>query len=170
VTIALLPSPPTCIAGAKAIAQAHVTKPVLALSLCIAQPVKAAVGDYPKWTYISINTNPVPGGDSATQGYLDVMNADAPGANTGGFAPHAFMAVLTAARMLAQSGGASASPAKVAAALKAFTGPTPMFAPHLKWGLVPPLPALGTVQSRLYTYGGNNTWKDATDGQWVPAG
>ncbi|WP_457840910.1 hypothetical protein, partial [Staphylococcus aureus] len=78
VTIGLLPSPPTCIAGAKAIQQANVTKPVLALSQCIAAPVKQAVGDYPKWTYISVSTNPVPGGDAATQGYLDVMKAYAP--------------------------------------------------------------------------------------------
>jgi branched-chain amino acid transport system substrate-binding protein len=169
VTIALLPSPPTCIAGAKALQQANITKPVLALAQCIAQPVKAAVGDYPKWTYISVSTNPVPGGDQATQGYLDVMKAYAPsGANDGGFAPHAFMSVLTAAKMLAQAGGASASGAKVEAALKAFTGPVPMFPPQLKWGIVPPLPALGTVQSRLYTYQGNGNWKDATGGKWVP--
>lgn len=169
VTIALLPSPPTCIAGAKALQQANVTKPVLALAQCIAQPVKAAVGDYPKWTYISVSTNPVPGGDAATQGYLDVMKAYAPGANTGGFAPHAFMAVLTAAKMQAESGGPNASAAKIGAALKAFTGPVPMFPPTLHWGLVPPLPSLGTVQSRLYTYQGNGAWKDATGGKWVPA-
>ena len=54
--------------------------------------------------------------------------------------------------------------------VKAFTGPGPMLPPHLKWGLVPALPALGTVQSRLYTYQGGGTWKDATGGQWVPTG
>lgn len=166
VTIALLPSPPTCIAGAKALDQAGVTKPILGLAQCIADPVKAAVGDYPKWTYISVSTNPaVKGEDPATDGYVSVMDAYAPKANKGGFAPHGFMAVLTAAKMAAEGG---ADKAKIGAALLKFAGPTPMFPPTLKWGIVPPLPALGTVQSRLYTYNGSDDWKDATGGQWVP--
>ena len=168
-TVALLPSPPTCIAGAKAFEQAGVTKPILALSQCIAAPVKQAVGDYPKWTYISVSTNPaLLGVDAATDGYDEVMKAYAPkNANTGGFAPHAFMAVLTAAKVAAEGGADSA---KIGSTLQAFQGPTPMFPPTLKWGIVPPLPALGTIQSRLYTYNGNDQWKDATNGEWVPTG
>src|SRR4051794_8083368 len=38
--VALLPPPPACIAGAKAFQQAGVSKPVLALGLCINEPVK----------------------------------------------------------------------------------------------------------------------------------
>jgi hypothetical protein len=79
------------------------------------------------------------------------------------------MGVLTAAKMITQAGGADAAPAKISSELKAFTGPAPMLAPTLKWGIIPPLPALGTVQSRLYTYQGGDKWKDATNGQWVPA-
>ncbi len=170
-TIALLPSPPTCIAGAKAIAQANVTKPVLALAQCIAAPVKQAVGDYPKWTYISVSTNPaVTGVDGATDGYLAAMKAYAPSsASTGGFAPHAFMAVLTAAKAAAQAGGASASASKINSVLKAFHGPVPMFPPTLKVGIIPTLPGLSTIQSRFYTYSGSGAFKDATGGKWVPA-
>ena len=169
-TIALLPSPPTCISGAKALAQAGVSKPILGLALCIAAPVKQAVGDYPKWTYVSINTNPaLTGADAATDGYLDVMKAYAPsGANTGGFAQPSFMAVLTAAKAIAEAGGASATAAKISGVLKAFHGPVPMFPPTLAPGSIPTLPGLSTIQTRLYTYSGGDSWKDATGGKWVP--
>jgi branched-chain amino acid transport system substrate-binding protein len=169
VIVTLFPSPPTCIAGAKALQQASAGKPVLALNLCIAEPVKQAVGDYPKWTYVSLNTNPeIKGADAATDGYTAVMKAYAPAkANLGGFAPHAFMAVLTAAKALNDAGGADASPTAIADKLKAYTGPTPMFAPNVKFGAVPSLPTIGSFQTRLYTYKGGNSWSDATNGKWV---
>jgi branched-chain amino acid transport system substrate-binding protein len=124
VIVTLFPSPPTCIAGAKALQQASGGKPVLSLNLCIAEPVKKAVGDYPKWTYVSLNTNPeIKGADAATDGYTAVM--------------------------------------------KAYTGPTPMFAPDVKFGSVPALPSIGSFQTRLYTYKGGDSWSDATNGKWV---
>lgn len=171
-TIGILPSPPTCIAGAKALQQAGIAKPVLGLSLCIADPVKDALGDYPEWTYVSISTNPaLAGDDPMTDAYVSVMEAYAPeDANTGGFAPHAFSAVLTAAKMTAEAGGPTASSAAISKQLERFTGPTPMLPPTLEWGLVPSLEALGTIQTRLYTYGGDGDWEDAADGQWVPTG
>jgi branched-chain amino acid transport system substrate-binding protein len=169
VIVTLFPSPPTCIAGAKALQQASAGKPVLALNLCIAEPVKKAVGDYPEWTYVSLNTNPeIKGADAATDGYAAVMKAYAPAnANLGGFAPHAFMGVLTAVKALNEAGGADASPQAIAAKLKAYTGPTPMFAPNLKFGSVPGLPSIGSFQTRLYTYKGGDSWSDATNGKWV---
>jgi branched-chain amino acid transport system substrate-binding protein len=169
VIVTLFPSPPTCIAGAKALQQASAGKPVLALNLCIGDPVKKAVGDYPKWTYISLNTNPeIKGADAATDAYASVMKAYAEAnANLGGFAPHAFMGVLTAVKALGESGGADATPAAIGAKLKAYTGPTPMFPPNLKFGSVPGLPTIGSFQTRLYTYKGGGSWTDATDGKWV---
>jgi branched-chain amino acid transport system substrate-binding protein len=169
IIVTLFPSPPTCIAGAKALQQASAGKPVLSLNLCIGEPVKKAVGDYPKWTYISLNTNPeIKGADAATDAYTAVMKAYAPAnANLGGFAPHAFMSVLTAVKALGEAGGASATSDAVAAQLKAFTGPTPMFAPNLKFGSVPGLPSIGSFQTRLYTYKGAGAWSDATNGKWV---
>jgi branched-chain amino acid transport system substrate-binding protein len=169
VIVTLFPSPPTCIAGAKALQQASAGKPVLALNLCIAAPVKQAVGDYPKWTYVSLNTNPeIKGADPATDAYSAVMKAYAPAkANLGGFAPHAFMAVLTAVKALNEAGGADATPTAIADKLKAYTGPTPMFAPDLKFGSVPGLPSIGSFQTRLYTYKGGDSWTDATNGKWV---
>jgi branched-chain amino acid transport system substrate-binding protein len=172
VIVTLFPSPPTCIAGAKALQQASAGKPVLALNLCIAEPVKQAVGDYPKWTYVSLNTNPeIKGADAATDGYAAVMKAYAPAkANLGGFAPHAFMATLTAVKALNEAGGADATSTAIADKLKAYTGPTPMFPPDVKFGAVPNLPSIGSFQTRLYTYKGENSWSDATNGKWVLPG
>jgi branched-chain amino acid transport system substrate-binding protein len=171
VTVTLFPSPPTCIAGAKALQQANVTKPILALNLCIAAPVKEAVGDYPKWTYVSLNTNPDVPGDAPTDAYVEVMKAYAPeNANLGGFAPHAFMAALAAVKALNAAGGAAATSAAIAEKLKSYAGPTPMFAPDVKYGSIPGLPTIPSLQTRLYTYDGGGKWTDVTDGEWVLPG
>jgi branched-chain amino acid transport system substrate-binding protein len=171
VTVTLFPSPPTCIAGGKALRQANVTKPILALNLCIAAPVKQALGDYPKWTYVSLNTNPDVPGDPATDAYVQVMKAYAPAnANLGGFAPHAFMALLTAVKALSASGGAGATPATIEATMKAYTGPTPMFAPNVKYGSIPPLPSIPSLQTLLYTYDGAGKWTNVTNGKWILPG
>jgi branched-chain amino acid transport system substrate-binding protein len=171
VTVTLFPSPPTCIAGGKALQQANVTKPILALNLCIAAPVKQALGDYPKWTFVSLNTNPDVPGDAATDAYVNVMKAYAhANANIGGFAPHAFMAVLTAVKALNAAGGAGATAGAIAAKMKSYTGPTPMFAPNVKYGSIPPLPTLPSLQTRLYTYNGGDKWTDVTNGKWVLPG
>lgn len=171
VTVTLFPSPPTCIAGGKALQQANVTKPILALNLCIAAPVKQALGDYPKWTYVSLNTNPDVPGDPATDAYVKVMHAyAAANANLGGFAPHAFMATLTAVMALNHSGGASATPAAIEAKMKAYTGPTPMFAPDVKYGSIPPLPTIPSLQTLLYTYNGGGKWTNVTNGKWILPG
>ena len=173
VTVTLFPSPPTCIAGAKALKQIGGDKPVLSLSLCIAEPVKQAVGDYPAWTYVAVNTNTEIPGDEATDAYTAVMKAYAPAdANTGGFAQHAFMGVMTAAKAIAAAGGDTATPDAIGTWLKGFTGPLPMLPPEVHFGAIPPLPSLGSLASRLYTYEGNGSWKDATNGEWVqpPAG
>jgi branched-chain amino acid transport system substrate-binding protein len=171
VTVTLFPSPPTCIAGAKALQQANVTKPILALNLCIAAPVKQAVGDYPKWTYVSLNTNSEVPGDAATDAYVQVMKAYAPAnANNGGFAPHAFMSVLAAVKALNGAGGANATSAAIASQLKSYTGPTPMFPPNVKYGAIPGLPTIPSLQTRLYTYDGGGKWTDVTNGKWVLPG
>jgi branched-chain amino acid transport system substrate-binding protein len=172
VTATLFPSPPTCIAGGKAIQQAAVTKPVLSLGLCIGDPIKKALGDYPKWTYVFINENPdLPAADPYVAAYGDVMHQYAgASANLGGFAQHAFMGVLTTAKFMNEIGADTITPAAIAAKAKAFTGPTPMLPPNLKFGSVPGLPALGSIQTRLYTYEGGGKFKDATGGKWIAPG
>jgi branched-chain amino acid transport system substrate-binding protein len=168
VTITLFPSPPSCIAGAKALEQARVTKPTVGLSACIAEPVKQALGDYPKMTYVALNTNPSVRGDAPTDAYVQVMKAYAPkNANVGGFAPFSFVSVLAAVRAYNLAGGTKATSAGISTRLRTWTGPTPMMPPNVKYGSVPGLPAIPSMQTRLYRYEGNGKWADVTGGKWV---
>ena len=168
-TIALLVAPSACIAGSKAFQGGNITKPIIALQTCISQPVKQALGDYPKWTYISDATNPAdPAGDPATTSYLQVMSAYAPsGAITGGSAQEAFVSVLAAARAFNHAGGATATPSAIGHVLATWTGPTPMLAPNVKYGAIPGLPAIPSLQARFYKYEGSGKWTDVTGGKWV---
>ena len=111
-----------------------------------------------------------PGGDAATDGYLKVMKAYAgENANTGGFAPHAFMAVMTAAKSLVSPGGADGDRQRRSArqaeglhrAGRRCSPPTSSAARSRR------LPAIGSLQTRLYTYKGGGKWTDVTNGKWV---
>ena len=166
-TIALLIAPSSCIAGYKAMQQAHITKPIIALQTCITGQVKQSLGDFPTWTYLSDASNPATTGDPATDDYLQVMKAYAPSSLTGGSAQQAFMSVLFAARALNVAGGAKATPAAIAAKMRSFPGPMPMFAPHIKYDGVPGLPAIPSLAARFYKYEGNGKWNDVTGGKWV---
>jgi len=168
-TVGLFPSPPTCIAGAKALQQANVTKPIVGLGLCIADPVQKALGDFPKWTYIFATENPnLPAADPFVAGYVDVMHAYAPqGANLGGFAPSAFAGILMDIKLLNQVGTDNLTAETIAAAARAYRGPAPLLPPDLNYGTIPGLPTLGTLSTRAYTYSGDANWKDATGGKWI---
>jgi branched-chain amino acid transport system substrate-binding protein len=167
VVVALVTTPPAVIGAAKALAQLHVTKPVLALSFVLNAGVQKGLGDFPKWTFnfTGLNTA-VPDADGTVAAYLAAMKQYAPDAETGASAPHAFGTVLTVTKIL-NGIGADATPAQIADATKAFTGPTFLLPPKIKYGVVPGLPGLGTLQTRFYTYDGGGKWTDATDGQWI---
>jgi len=163
VTLTLFPTTSQCIAGGKALKQANVTKPVISLGNCIAPAVKAAVGDYPKWTYVGINTSPYIGGDPAVDDYVDVMKAYAPaGANLGGASSWAFMSILAAVRAYDLAGGPAASAKAIGSQLKSYKGPTPMFAPTVKYGSIGGMPNLPNQQTRLYAYHGKGHWSSVT--------
>lgn len=167
-TIALLPTESSCIAGAKALQQANVTKPILALGLCLGEPEKKALGDFAKWTYVIATTNPNMPSDPDVAGYIAAMKHYAPGANTGGFAMTAFMGVLATAKIAEQAGANDLTPAKLAAAAKAYRGPTPNLSTKLhRPGYIPELSAMMTLGTRAYTYLGNGRFKDATSGKWI---
>lgn len=167
-TIMLTVNPPSCIAGAKAVKQANLTKPVIGLFLCISPPVKQGLGDYPQWTYVDAATNVDAPTDQATQAYLAVMKAYAPpSTNVGGQAQLAFSAMLTAVRALNKAGGAAATPAKVSSVLKATRVGGPMADPAVRYGAIPGLTDLPNLGVRLFTYHGNGQWTDVTHGQWV---
>lgn len=168
VTIALLPTPPSCIAGAKAFQQAAVTKPILSLGLCIGEPEKKALGDFAKWTYVFGNVNPADASDPDVAAYLAAMKDYAPDANTGGFAIHSFVGVLAMAKLAAQAGPDGLTADKLAAAAKAYRGPVPALSTALHpVGYIPQLSAMMTLGTRLYSYQGNGAFKDATGGDWL---
>jgi len=73
-------------------------------------------------------------------------------------------------KALNAAGGADATPAAIGDELKSYTGPTPMFAPDVKYGSIPGLPTIPSLQTRLYTYDGGGKWTDVTDGEWVLPG
>jgi branched-chain amino acid transport system substrate-binding protein len=169
-TVALLPTPPSCIAGAKAFQQAGVTKPILSLGLCIGEPGKKALGDFAKWTYVFGNVNPSDASDPDVAAYLSALRQYAPEANTGGFAIHSFVGMLAMAKLANQAGPDALTPAKLAAAAKAYRGPVPTLSTTLHpAGYIPQLSAMMTLGTRLYTYQGNGAFKDATGGKWVGA-
>jgi branched-chain amino acid transport system substrate-binding protein len=167
VIVALVTTPPAVIGAAKALEQLHVTKPVLALSFVLNEGVRKGLGDFPKWTFnfTGINTS-VPDPEGEVDAYLAAMKQYAPDAVTFATAPHAFGTVLTATKILNQV-GADAAADEIGAATKAFTGPTFLMPPNLKYGMAPGLPGLGTLQTRFYTYEGADNWTDATDGKWL---
>ena len=99
------------------------------------------------------------------------MKAYAPAdANLGGFAPHAFMGVLAAVRAFNAAGGSDSASTAIATQLKSFTGPTPMFPPSVKYGVIPGLTSIPSLQTRLYTYDDAGKWTDLTSGKWVLPG
>jgi branched-chain amino acid transport system substrate-binding protein len=163
--------PSACIAGAKAFQRANVTKPIMTLGTCLATPVKEGLGDYPKWLYANLVEYPAaPNPDSAVQGYLQVMRHYAgANANTGELPAGAWLGVLAAVRAMNLAGGAGASTSAISNQLKAYTGPTPMTAPTVKYGSVPGLPTLPNAEELLYQYHGNGSWTTVAGGKWLGA-
>ena len=168
-TVVFLVNPTVCQAGAKAIEQLHV-KRVIALALCLDPAVAKALGDFPKWTYISTNVSAsLPQADRYVGPWLKAISTLVP-KNPAVFAPFselAFGTTLTTAKLIDQIGFANLSGPTFAARLKAYRGPSMFGPPNLKFGAVPGLSALGTTAVRFYTYLGGGKWHDATGGKWV---
>jgi len=168
--IALLPTTPTCVAGAKALKQAGVTAPVVALGLCASQDVKKNLGDLPKWDYIFGNVSPdLPDADPYVTAMLTLLKSeqgtDSP--ETGGMVVHSVAGVMAMAKFINGAGADTVTPDSLKSTVAAYTGPIPLLAPSLKFGMAPPLPALGTFATRIYTYAGSGSWTDATGGKWI---
>jgi branched-chain amino acid transport system substrate-binding protein len=156
-----------CITVAKALQSIGISKPTVALGNCADPAVKAALGDLPHWTYFYAYKNtlaPDPSGQvtayqQAVQKYANVSLA-----NTN-FAPTVFATFIDLAAVLNKA-GATASPAQIEAATKAFTGPAFLGPSRLQFGS-PPFAGLGTAAGRLYNYEGGGTWADAANGAWI---
>jgi branched-chain amino acid transport system substrate-binding protein len=168
-SVVFLVNPTVCEAGAKAADQLH-PKHVVALALCLDPAVSGALGDYPKWTYVTTNESAnLPQADKYVAAWLKAISTLVP-KNPGVFAPFpqlAFGTTLTVAQLINQIGFANFSSRSFAARMKTYTGPSMFGPPNLKFGSVPGLPTLGSTAVRLYTYLGNGKWADATGGKWV---
>jgi branched-chain amino acid transport system substrate-binding protein len=165
--IAIVITPPTVIATAKALVQLGVKAPVLGIGSVLTPAVQSGLGDFPKWTYNFVSLNPaVPDPDGQVAAYAGVMKAYQPSAPLAGDSTFTFGAFMTTAKILNGIKGALTT-ADIAAAFKAFTGPGYLNPPNYKFGSIPVGPGLGTLQSRFYTYHGDNQWSDATGGKWI---
>jgi branched-chain amino acid transport system substrate-binding protein len=168
-TDVLFVNPAVCEAGAKAATQLGV-KHVVSLALCLDPQVQSALGDYPKWTYVSTSESAyLPKEDpyvAAWQAAIKPVAKRDP-AVYGSFPLLAYGDAMVAAKLIDQIGASKLTSASFKAAVLKFHGPAMFGPPNLKWGSVPGLPALGSTAVRLYSYLGNNKWKDATGGKWV---
>ncbi|MBV9802584.1 MAG: ABC transporter substrate-binding protein [Solirubrobacterales bacterium] len=165
--IAIVITPPTVIATAKALVQLGVKAPVLGIGSVLTPQVQSGLGDFPKWTYNFVSLNPaVPDADGQIAAYAGVMKKYQPSAPLAGDSTFTFGAFMTTAKILNSMKGALTT-ANIAAAFKAFTGPGYLDPPNYKFGSIPIGPGLGSLESRFYTYSGSNHWSDATAGKWI---
>lgn len=165
--IAIVVTPPTVIATAKALQQLGVKAPVLGIGSVLRPDVRTGLGDFPKWTFNFVSLNPaVPDAEGQVAAYTGAMKKYAPKAPLGGDTTFTFGAFMTSAKILNGISG-DLTTDNIASAFKAFTGPGFLNPPDYKFGANPIGPGLGTLESRFYAYEGNGKWTDATDGKWI---
>ncbi len=165
----LVVTPSQCIAVAKAAQQIGLKTPVISLASCLGSNVKSALGDYPKWDYLDFTVNAdAPTNDPTTAAQVEaykeyvapiVSQIPDPGA-----AIQSLQGLLTLVKAAGQSVPTRTS---LGAGMAALTGPVFLGAPTLKFGVIPTLGTIGSTAARFYAYGGNGSWTDLTQDQWV---
>lgn len=148
-----------CVALDKGLQSLGVTDPkkIVTVPLCLSAPVKQALGDYPKWTYLIASSLFGDMSDPSMKVYMGLaakykQMADAPDP----WYIVSFAQVLTTARFLNQVGYAHLSPAAVQAKAKAFKGPVVLGAPSLDCGKFRGQPAVCNDQAQFFEYQGAN--------------
>jgi branched-chain amino acid transport system substrate-binding protein len=171
VVIPLVILPQQCIAVQNALKSLGTSADVLALGACFSDGVAEALGDYPLWTYMWAYVNPdAPSEDPAVQAQIDAYQEwyevlDQP---MDGVIP--LQTVLTLQRHILAAGGGDATHQSIAEAARAWTGPIFLGPPDVAYGSVrtfAPLPAIPSLQTRAYTYEGDDQFTDVTGGDWV---
>jgi branched-chain amino acid transport system substrate-binding protein len=158
-----------CIATAKAFTELSITKPVVSLPDCLETSVKKALGDYPKWSYVFTSLNPLAahGATSQTAAFDAAMAAYSnPSLELSGYAANTFGTVLAVASWINQLGASGYTSAAIASTATAFTGPTFMGDPSIKFG-VPPFTAIGSIRALIYSYKGKGKFSESTGGSWI---
>lgn len=145
---------------------------VLTLASCLSQDVRAKLGDYPRWNYLTFNVSAEASpSDDDTAWQLRALREWFPPLAARGVPSTAgvmmLQMVLVTARVIGSLPSGDITPAAVGAALRRFTGPVFLGVPGLVFGGIPGLPAIGSLSSRVYNYIGNNDWRDTTAGRWL---
>lgn len=151
-----------CVNLAKGLKQLGITdaKKIVSAPLCLNGQVAAGLGgDFPIWTYAiasSLFGDPT---DPGMKPYMKVAAkyttpADAPDP----WNIVAFAQVLTTVRYLNQLGYGNATPAKILAKAKAFTGPVALGAPELACGKYPSAPAVCNDRAQFFQYHGKHAF------------
>jgi branched-chain amino acid transport system substrate-binding protein len=170
--IPAITTPLHCINLSKALEQLGVGTPVAAFTGCLGSEVRKSLGDYPHWNYLGFSL-------SAEASTFDDVSAWQVRAFNEWFAPldelgvtrndgvQMFQTVLALVKILNSIPGDSFDPAAAGQQMKKFTGPVYLGVNRVAFGAVPQQPAIGSLASRVYTYLGNETWRDATGGVWL---
>jgi branched-chain amino acid transport system substrate-binding protein len=170
--LALVILPDQCLGMARSLAEAHVTKPVIAFYSCVGSTLKQGLGDYPKWTYFSFTPNILGPPANATLGaqFAAVKQWEAPFAAKIPDADSAALnlsTLLTIVKILNQLGPTHLGAAAISARMHAFTGPVFAGAPKLNFGGDAVFNDVGTLASDFPIYHGNGNWTDPTHGLTV---
>lgn len=162
-----------CVALAKGLQSLGVTNPkkIVTVPLCLSAPVKQALGDYPKWTYLIASSLFGDVSDPSMRVYMGLAAkykemADAPDP----WFIVSFAEMLTTARFLNQVGYAHLTPAAIEAKAKAFKGPVVLGAPSLDCGKFAGQPAVCNDQAQFFEYEGANKFVKTSGWIKPPAG
>jgi branched-chain amino acid transport system substrate-binding protein len=152
-----------CVNLAKGLKQLGITdaKKIVSAPLCLNGQVAAGLGgDFPIWTYAIASSL---FGDPTDPGMAPYMKVAAK-YTTPADAPDpwnivSFAQVLTTVRYLNQLGYGKATPDKILAKAKAFTGPVALGAPQLACGKYPSAPAVCNDRAQFFDYAGKHVFK-----------
>ncbi len=152
-----------CVNLAKGLKQLGITdaKKIVSAPLCLNGQVAAGLGgDFPIWTYAIASSL---FGDPTDPGMAPYMKVAAK-YTTPADAPDpwnivSFAQLLTTVRYLNQLGYGKATPDKILAKAKAFTGPVALGAPSLACGKYPSAPAVCNDRAQFFEYHGKHVFK-----------
>jgi branched-chain amino acid transport system substrate-binding protein len=162
-----------CVNLAKGLKQLGITdaKKIVSAPLCLNGQVAAGLGgDFPIWTYAIASSL---FGDPTDPGMAPYMKVAAK-YTTPADAPDpwnivSFAQVLTTVRYLNQLGYGKATPDKILAKAKAFTGPVALGAPQLACGKYPSAPAVCNDRAQFFDYHGKHVFKKVASGLQPPS-
>jgi len=153
-----------CVNQAKALKQLGITdvEKIVSAPLCLNPMVSEGLGgDYPIWTYTiasSLFGDPT---DPGMKPYMELTEEYCVEAAPDPWVIVSFSTVLTAAKFVAESGGADATPEQVLETAKSFTGPVALGAPELECGKYPDAPAICNDRVQFFTYNGKGDFQKA---------